>query len=100
MSESKHTPGPWRIAEDRDGEVVSGPQSNLIAQCFGSYAHNTVHQIDANCRLIAAAPALYEALEKLVEAASDSDDARYGTLSTGFVRDIANAALALARGEA
>jgi hypothetical protein len=44
-----------------------------------------------------AAPAMLEALDKLVEAADASDDAHYGTLSTSFVRDIANAAIVLAR---
>lgn len=44
--------------------------------------------------LIAERDALREALEKLVEAADTSDECRYGTLATGFVRDIARAALA------
>jgi DNA-binding GntR family transcriptional regulator len=48
---------------------------------------------DANARLIAAAPELLEALQKLVEKADDSDDAQYGTLSTSFVRDLARAAI-------
>jgi hypothetical protein len=36
---------------------------------------------------------LVEALERLRDAANDSDDAHYGTLSTSFVRDIAEQAL-------
>lgn len=36
---------------------------------------------------------LVEALQRLIEAADDSDGARYGTLSTSFVRDSASAAL-------
>jgi len=36
---------------------------------------------------------LRDALEKLIERADDSDDARYGTMSTTYVRDIARAAL-------
>ena len=42
---------------------------------------------------------LLQALQKLVEASHDSDDARYGTLSTNFVRNIARDAIAKATGE-
>jgi hypothetical protein len=35
---------------------------------------------------------LRDALEKLIERADESDDARYGTMSTTYVRDIARAA--------
>lgn len=48
--------------------------------------------------LIAERDALREALEKLVEAADASDECRYGTLATGFVRDMASAALAREQG--
>lgn len=43
--------------------------------------------------LIAERDALREALLKLVEAADMSDKGLYGTLATGFVRDIARTAL-------
>lgn len=43
-----------------------------------------------------AAPAMLDALQKLVDAADDSDAKHYGTLRSGFVRDIANEAIALA----
>lgn len=41
---------------------------------------------------------LLEALWKLRDAADDSDSFRYGTLSTRFVRDIADAAIRNAGG--
>ena len=48
----------------------------------------------ARARLAAEREAkLREALEYLIERADDSDSAFYGTLSTGFVRDTARAAL-------
>ena len=47
-------------------------------------------------RMRQAAPKMLEALERLCEAANDSDDACYGTLSTNFVRSIASAAIAAA----
>ena len=105
---AKHTPGKW-VWHTHDEETwrIYGTAQMRDGPADGCYAIADVingngdeRQNAANRDLIAAAPELYEALEKLVEAASDSDDARYGTLSTWFVRDIANAALALARGEA
>jgi hypothetical protein len=54
---------------------------------------------DKYADLIAAAPLMYEALQQLLDAADESDGCQYGTLSTSFVRDIAEAALKLARGE-
>lgn len=48
---------------------------------------------DAVAALIAERDALREALLKLTEAADTSDDCQYGTLATGFVRDMARAAL-------
>ncbi len=44
--------------------------------------------------------ALRDALHKLIDAASDSDSCRYGTLGTSFVRSIAEEALARCKGGA
>lgn len=49
--------------------------------------------------LIAERDALRDALLKLTEAADTSDDCQYGTLATGFVRDMARAALTAARAQ-
>ena len=49
-------------------------------------------------KLIADRAELLEALQRLEEAADDSDSACYGTLSTSVVRDIARAAIARATG--
>jgi hypothetical protein len=45
----------------------------------------------------AEATRLRDALEHLIEWCDISDDCRYGTLSTSFVRDVAQEALALAK---
>jgi hypothetical protein len=45
----------------------------------------------------AEATRLRDALEHLIERCDTSDDCRYGTLSTSFVRDVAQEALALAK---
>lgn len=98
---TKHTPGPWRAVDTRDGggqwgAVYAGP--NCI--CGGMR--------EADARLIAAAPELLAALERLTSYAADihseSDD---GVLTPmrdehpGAWRmiDAARAALAKAKGE-
>lgn len=62
MSAVKHTPGPWYLAGDADGTMITTggqpiavwpPQGGTIEQC-------------ANARLIAAAPDMVRALELLL----------------------------------
>ncbi len=70
---SAHTPGPWTLAEGRSGYqfwplIQHGGKD--IAVCS-----RQVDETDANARLIAAAPDLYEALRAMIDCAGD-DDAR------------------------
>ena len=63
---SKHTPGPWSVAETRHGydTVIRGPKSEPIALALiGGYSKK---EGGANSLLVAAAPELLEALEDLV----------------------------------
>lgn len=61
---TKHTPGPWYV--DRR-EILSGEGRFLrgLAEVF-SGAADSLEQADANCRLIAAAPDLLNALRDLL----------------------------------
>ena len=88
-----HTKGPWKVDESNDGEhkrvtVITPrydkPGSYIIADC-GRFEN---HAAQANARLIAAAPALYEIVRVLSE--RDKNDP--------LVQD-AHAALALADGK-
>lgn len=71
---NKHTPGPWSvdntdiylITSDRDGEAVCEIAEREIVGQSGTWETN-VSVMDANAHLIAAAPAMYEALQTLVE---------------------------------
>lgn len=72
---SGHTKGPWR-ATPRPREAVTYIESmavnghaGWIANVFGTEGEN-----EANARLIAAAPAMYEALRKVREAILLADD--------------------------
>ena len=60
--QSKHTPGPWQYPDDG---FVRGFDSSLIA----SVARGPSEYAEANARLIAAAPEMYELLEKVAKTA-------------------------------
>ncbi len=60
---AKHTPGPWAL--DRSGVKVLDPREKseyVLANVHGA----SIRELEANARLIAAAPDLLEALEALV----------------------------------
>jgi hypothetical protein len=77
MADVKHTPGPWRVGrEEKYHSFVScrsseDDLSDRNAGCWVAEAKGPDHE--ANARLIAAAPELLEALERLVRAASMSN---------------------------
>ena len=65
---NKHTPGPWRVVEDRvpsSLEVYAG--KTAIAECW---RRADVETEIANARLIAAAPELLAALKACLEKGS------------------------------
>ena len=63
-----HTPGPWKTVlfdnDDRnDIGIVAG---GIIAEAFYRIDDDTYVDVEANARLIAAAPELFEELEQIV----------------------------------
>ena len=97
---SKHTPGPWAVGarrgDDWDSVIYLPDAPHLeICQCFHDPQDTDV--CTANAHLIAAAPIMYEALERLVADYQDVPDAtdREGQLPF----EQARAAIAKARGE-
>ena len=67
MSTPQHTPGPW-FQESPD--TVSDSNGGLVAAVYPGAPRAS--QIDANARLIAAAPELLEALQRLLTAPEGS----------------------------
>lgn len=68
---NKHTPGPWRIVQDRvpaSLEVYAG--KTAIAECW---RRADVETEIANARLIAAAPELLVALQLMVDRFIDTE---------------------------
>ncbi len=70
MSEIKHTPGPWRVIEERDGYAVT-----TKARIGVEYIANEICQGrdggKADAKLIAATPEMLQAGELLISAIND-----------------------------
>lgn len=61
-----HTKGPWTVAYlDDNGQSVVKSEHTEIATCWHHCVGSIEKQMHANARLIAAAPDLFEALEKM-----------------------------------
>ncbi len=90
---SKHTTGPWSVAETRHGydTVIRGPKGEPIAlSLIGGYAKK---EGGANSSLIAAAPDLLEALNWVIRNHYDA-----GVVGAR-ANDLARAAIARATGD-
>ena len=101
MSDTKHTPGPWSVINRGEPTLqvnhvtawYVGGQPKAESSVAVVYFNGT-QEGAANARLIAAAPALYEALAAMVEA----DDAHWPIDRAEMVRYAAREALAAAEG--
>ena len=104
MSKAKHTEGPWTLRplnkEIGEYEII-GPrhsdetgESEYIAVVCGGLPESA-----ANARLIAAAPELLEALEKLLTAVDKACGTAIPQGSFGAARKAARDAIAKATGE-
>ncbi len=76
----KHTPGPWK-AHFEEAYFVTGPDLGRVAMMMnlkgkhGLAGRRSGEESAANCRLIAAAPDLLEALRSMLED-DDHDEAK------------------------
>ncbi len=102
MSKCSWTPGPWSpYFCGSDDTYVLGGRTGAVAKVLHAHRDNILEQ-EANAALIAASPALAEALENLLKwvrpiAGDNLDDAAAANeLKTV---EMAEAALILARGE-
>lgn len=68
MSETKFTPGPWH-KDERSDIYVRDSEGDYIAETYAPMPKRkrAKGENEANAHLIAAAPELYEALEKAAE---------------------------------
>lgn len=112
---SAHTPGPWCWEDPADDSLSLEPNEELALRTVASYGEDKTEVIDgksytsfalrltvlygqfenaADARLIAAAPELMEALQRI------ATDFRGITNPTNALREIARAAIARATGAA
>ena len=70
---TQHTPGPWHVTGDEHGTMITDNTGEQIA--LWPQQGGTVEQC-ANARLIAAAPAMLKALQRLTHPMADDEDLR------------------------
>lgn len=95
MSNTNHTPGPWKLHSFSDGWIVNQQDGPGFIETVYKRSHGE-EECEANARLISAAPELLQALEALlfVAKAELADPEDCGCIHA------AEAAISKARGEA
>jgi len=91
--EPKHTLGNWKATLESGIWKVRSSDSTTIASVEKS------NQDEANARLIAASPMMFEALSSLVQLIGDEDLPDNGELSGAAICDLARSAIAMASGD-
>ena len=97
---AQFTPGPWQIsAIQNEPEKMSIIDADMcfVAEVWQTYIDGESRQ-QAHATLIAAAPAMYEALQALLALIGDEDLPDNGELSGASICDFARSALAQAEG--
>lgn len=91
MSETKHTPGPWKYQKQNGSpttgkHMISGAKPGYLAEVRDCGSGD----VEANARLIAAAPELLEALElcriHMYEHASNTQDCAFDKLCSAIAK--------------
>jgi hypothetical protein len=93
----KYCQGPWR--RSASGTYIEKPGYGLICEMFGVSLDAYRPDGRPNAFLIAGAPTMYEALEKIFEMRPEKFDAENLAKIIGEMRDIAEKALIAAREE-
>ena len=70
MNNTKHTPGPWTVRYAKNITAIGTTKGEMQLSLHGVYdglkpLSVDVHEWQANANLIAAAPAMYEALKRI-----------------------------------
>ena len=96
MTNAKHTPGPWSLEAGRSISTSSGSfyLSYGKDKASGAPLFSNFCELDANARLIAAAPDLLAALELCFQYVNGGDNLRPGLQHEAF--EAARAAIAKA----
>lgn len=103
--EAKHTPGPWNSQAHPPNECaclegIFDAESNQIAMVYKSGHHLSMHAQRANARLIAAAPDMLDALERIAAVTPTEGKAARNRGAMLQMRALAEVAIAKATGAA
>lgn len=92
MTQTQHTPGPWKVGEPlptgirQDAVVrITASDASVVATIFSHWPNST-----ANARLIAAAPELLVALERAAVRMDDIGAAHYDPDGAAEIRALLN----------
>ena len=88
----RHTEGMWKAASEGGKWKVQSSKNEVIAVVENS------RKAEANAKLIAASPMMFEALSGLIQLIGEEDLPDNGELSGGAICDLARSALAVAAG--
>jgi hypothetical protein len=88
--EPKHTAGNWKAELENGRWIVRSSDGGMIASIEKS------RQDEANAKLIAASPMMFEALSCLVQLIGEEDLPDNGELNGAAICDLARSALAVA----
>ena len=76
-TQSKHTPGPWEVVGSRICTVANDIERITLAKTEPGGAFAMSEQQEANATLLAAAPAMYEALSDVPLPSCNGDKAEW-----------------------
>jgi hypothetical protein len=62
---TQHTPGPWHVGVRQAEKIVYDSTGWAVANATVYHGENDIEQVNANARLIAAAPDLLDALQRI-----------------------------------
>mgnify|MGYP000851827027 CR=1 FL=1 len=105
---AEHTPGPWAVKstdEDINTKTIIDSDEFWIAKVLNfNRASDDIRESQANANLIAAAPAMYEALQDIVEGLTDEithmvEGSKPDTARLDYLANKAGLALAQAEGK-
>jgi hypothetical protein len=99
MSAPKHTPGPWAVEWDHNGFYLWAKDERVLAP--DSTGEFLIPRERGDAALIAAAPLMLEALERIEEHRIGHDGVCDGECRCGLARllELRDAAIAAAKGE-
>jgi hypothetical protein len=102
---SKHTSGPWKVKRSTTPDNVGGfdwaiyAGSHILAEAYEVVDYGKTLPVEANVRLISAAPDMYEALSllmRIMQAEDPWDRENLGSMNEACMK--ARAALSKAQG--